>query len=55
MKMIAYWMSKCTVQDIDGLVQDLDFSFSTRQNRPPESGQAQELHYEDIDTLLATF
>ena len=41
--------------DIDGLVDDLDFSFSTRQIRPPESDQAQELTYEDIDAFLATF
>jgi len=33
----------------------LDFIFSTRQNGPPESDQAQELTYEDIDAFLATF
>ena len=40
--------------DIAGLVKGRDFSFSTRQNRPSESHQAQELHYGDVDTFLAT-
>ena len=42
-------------ENLGGLVQDLDFSFSTGQNRSPESDQAQKPTYEDIETFLATF
>lgn len=41
--------------DVNGLVQDLDFGFSTPQNSPRQSNQAQDVIYEDIDTFLATF
>jgi len=41
--------------DTAGLVQDLDFCFSTKQNSHSEPDQAQELTYVDIDTFLATF
>ncbi len=41
--------------DVDGLVQDLDFGFSTTQSSPPASNQGQELTYQDIDTFLNTF
>ena len=41
--------------DTAGLVQGLDFCFSTKQNSHSEPDQAQELTYVDIDTFLATF
>ena len=41
--------------DVNGLVQDLDFGFSTPQNTPRQSNQAQDVIYEDIDTFLANF
>ena len=41
--------------DVDGLVQDLDFGFSTPQNSPRQSNQAQDVSYQDIDTFLASF
>jgi len=41
--------------DVDGLVQDLDFGFSTPQNSPRQSNQAQDVSYQDINTFLASF
>ncbi len=39
----------------DGLLQDLDSSFSSSQGGFPEADWAQELTYVDIDTFLASF
>ncbi len=39
----------------DGLLQDLDSSFSSSQAGFPEPDQAQDLTYVDIDTFLASF
>lgn len=41
--------------DTDGLTRNLDFGFSTKRNAQPETDQAQEVTYVDIDTFLATF
>ncbi len=41
LKCMSPFLTACRAPpDIDGLVKDLDLSFSTRQNRPPESDQA---------------
>ncbi len=41
--------------DTDGLVQELEFGFSTKRNAHPEPDQALDLTYMDIDTFLNTF
>ena len=41
--------------DIDGLIQDLDSSFSSSQAGFPEADRTQELTYVDTDAFLASF